>query len=124
MQDEIHVNHNHKDRLFRKIFHKKEDMLSLYNALNDSDYTDVSKLQIYTMDDFLYMGMKNDLSFLINMTLNIFEHQSTYNPNMPLRGFFYMSSALQKYVALNQLDIYSSKQIILPLLQYLSLIHI
>ena len=42
MQDEIHVNHNHKDRLFRKIFHKKEDMLSLYNALNDSDYTDVS----------------------------------------------------------------------------------
>ena len=118
MQDEIRMNRKHKDRLFRKIFQKKEDLLSLYNALNNSDYTDAQALQIYTMDDFLYMGMKNDLSFLIDMTLNVFEHQSTYNPNMPLRGFLYMSSALQKYIALNHLDIYSSKPVCLPLPQY------
>lgn len=28
---------------------------------------------------------KNDLSFLIDWNMNVFEHQSTYNPNMPLR---------------------------------------
>ena len=118
MQDEIRMNKKHKDRLFRKIFEKKEDLLSLYNALNRSDYTDPEELEIYTMDSFVYMGMRNDLSFLIDMTLNVYEHQSTYNPNMPLRGFFYMSSAYQKYVALNKLDIYSSKRIPLPLPKY------
>lgn len=118
MQDEIRINREHKDRLFRRIFSKKEDLLSLYNALNNSDYTNTEDLQIYTMDDFVYMSMRNDLSFLIDMTLNVFEHQSTYNPNMPLRGFFYMSSAYQKYIALNHLDIYSSKRISLPLPQY------
>ena len=118
MQDEIRINKKHKDRLFRKIFEKKEDLLSLYNALNGSDYTDPEELEIYTMDSFVYMGMRNDLSFLIDMTLNVYEHQSTYNPNMPLRGFFYMSSAYQKYVALNKLDIYSSKRIPLPLPKY------
>ena len=118
MQDEIRMNKKHKDRLFRKIFEKKEDLLSLYNALNGSDYTDPEELEIYTMDSFVYMGMRNDLSFLIDMTLNVYEHQSTYNPNMPLRGFFYMSSAYQKYVALNKLDIYSSKRIPLPLPKY------
>ena len=118
MQDEIRINREHKDRLFRRIFSKKDDLLSLYNALNNSDYTNTEDLQIYTMDDFVYMSMRNDLSFLIDMTLNVFEHQSTYNPNMPLRGFFYMSSAYQKYIALNHLDIYSSKRISLPLPQY------
>ena len=118
MQDEIRINREHKDRLFRRIFSKKDDLLSLYNALNNSDYTNTEDLQIYTMDDFVYMSMRNDLSFLIDMTLNVFEHQSTYNPNMPLRGFFYMSSAYQKYIALNHLDIYSSKRIALPLPQY------
>lgn len=118
MQDEFRINREHKDRLFRRIFHRKEDLLSLYNALNNSDYTNAEELQIYTMEDFVYMGMRNDLSFLIDMTLNVFEHQSTYNPNMPLRGFFYMSSAYQKYIALNHLDIYSSKPISLPLPQY------
>ena len=118
MQDEIRINREHKDRLFRRIFSKKDDLLSLYNALNNSDYTNTEDLQIYTMDDFVYMSMRNDLSFLIDMTLNVFEHQSTYNPNMALRGFFYMSSAYQKYIALNHLDIYSSKRIALPLPQY------
>ena len=118
MQDAVRINVKHKDRLFRKIFEKKEDLLSLYNALNDSDYTDTDALEIYTMDDFVYMGMRNDLSFLIDMALNVFEHQSTYNPNMPVRGFLYMSSAYQKYIALNHLDIYSSSPIRLPVPRY------
>ena len=118
MQNEAQYNEKHKDRLFRFIFKEKKDLLSLYNAINDSDYTDIDALQIYTMEDFIYMGMKNDLSFLLDMNLNVFEHQSTYNLNMPLRGFLYMAAALKKYIALNHLDIYSSKPVPIPIPRY------
>ena len=118
MQDTTRVNRQHKDRLFRFIFHDKQDLLSLYNAINGSDYANPDDLIIYTMEDYVYMGMKNDLSFLIDWNLNIFEHQSTYNPNMPLRGLFYVSASLKKYVELNNLDIYSSKQLVIPIPRY------
>ena len=93
MQMNASVNVKHKDRLFRFIFKDKESLLTLYNAVNESDYTDVEALEIYTMENFVYMGMKNDLSFLIDWNMNVFEHQSTYNPNMPLRGILYMAAA-------------------------------
>lgn len=112
------INRKHKDRLFRFIFRDKTALLSLYNALNESDYKDINQLEVYTMENYIYMHMKNDLSFLIDYSLNIFEHQSTWNPNMPLRGFFYMASALKKYVELNELDIYCSKLVSLPVPRY------
>ena len=112
------VSYHHKDRLFRFIFKEKSALLSLYNAVNDSDYQDVQALQIYTMEDYVYMGMKNDLSFLIDWNLNVFEHQSTYNPNMPLRGFMYMAAAYRKYIELNRLDIYASRRLLLPVPRY------
>ena len=82
MHEDINYNRKYKDGLFRFIFNNKEAGLSLYNAINNSSYHDSDQLEIYTMNDFLYMGMKNDLSFLIDWNLNIFEHQSTFNPNM------------------------------------------
>ena len=118
MQKNIRVNREHKDSLFRFIFSDKKALLSLYNAVNDSDYADKELLEIYTMEDFLYMGMKNDVSFLIDWNLNLFEHQSTYNPNMPLRGFMYMAASFKKYVELNRLDLYSSKLIRIPVPRY------
>ena len=57
MQKNIRVNREHKDSLFRFIFSDKKALLSLYNAVNDSDYTDKELLEIYTMEDFVYMGM-------------------------------------------------------------------
>ena len=77
---------NIRTAFFRFIFNSKA-ALSLYNAINDSDYHETDAMEFYTMNDFLYMGMKNDLSFLLDWNLNMFEHQSSYNPNMPLRGF-------------------------------------
>ena len=64
------------------------------------------------------MGMKNDLSFLIDWNMNVFEHQSTYNPNMPLRGFLYMAAAFKRYIELQRLDLYGSKQLRLPVPRY------
>ena len=118
MQKNVRVNFKHKDSLFRFIFKDKEALLTLYNAVNESDYTDSDALEIYTMEDFVYMNMKNDLSFLIDWNMNVFEHQSTYNPNMPLRGFLYMAAALKKFIALNRLDIYGSKRLRFPVPMY------
>lgn len=118
MHSDVNVNRKHKDRLFRFIFHKEENLLSLYNAVCDRNYTDSKELVIYTMENFVYMGMKNDLSFLIDWNMNVFEHQSSKNPNMPLRGFMYMAAMFEKFIAIHKLDIYASKQIKLPIPRY------
>ena len=84
--EEMLANRNYKDRLFRLVFKKEEALLELYNALNGTDYSDPSKLIITTIENTIYMNMKNDVSFLVAKTLNMYEHQSTKNPNMPLRS--------------------------------------
>ena len=104
----VRSNRKHKDILFRMIFEKKEDLLDLYNAVNASDYDDPEELTITTLEDALYMGYKNDISFLLGEVLCLYEHQSTQNPNMPLRGLIYFSRNYQSYIELHHLDIYSS----------------
>ena len=78
------VKRNFKDSLFRLVFHGKEELLSLYNAVNGSSYTNADDLEINTLEDVVYMGMKNDLVFIMDMNLYLYEHQSTYNSNIPL----------------------------------------
>ena len=98
----------YKDRLFRFVFQKPEDLLSLYNAVNGTDYKDPDALEINTLGNVLYLSMKNDISFLVSGTLNLYEHQSTCNPNMPMRGLFYFSRLYEKYIAVQDINIYSS----------------
>ena len=119
MSNKPNVNRKHKDSLFRRIFDDKEALLSLYNAVNDSDYSDPEAITINTIEDVLYMGVKNDHSFLIANYLELFEAQSTWNPNMPLRGVFYFASLYKGYVAQNELDIYGESRIQLPTPQYI-----
>ena len=112
------VNRKYKDRLFRKIFKNKKDLLQLYNALNNTSYTNPEDLTITTLDDTIILSMKNDLSFIISSAMNLYEHQSTFNPNMPIRGVFYFSRLYEAYIAQHKLDIYGSKLIKLPTPQY------
>lgn len=111
-------NRTYRDRLFRMIFSNREDLLSLYNAVNYSGYTDPEELEITTLGDVLYLGMKNDVSFLIDDCMNLYEEQSTWNPNMPLRGLFYFSRLYSGYVEKNHLDIYSRARLALPVPRY------
>ena len=79
------ANREYKSTVFSKLFGEdKENALSLYNAVNGSNYTNADDLTFTTLDDVVYMKMKNDVSFLFDKTLSLYEHQSTYNPNMPL----------------------------------------
>lgn len=116
---DVKVNRVYKDRLFRLIFSSKEELLALYNAVRGTQYKDAEALEITTLDDVLYMGMKNDLYFLLDDVLNLYEHQSTYCPNMPLRGVFYLADIYRKYVDASGGDLYGSRRLMLPLPQYL-----
>ena len=114
-------NREHKDTLFRKIFgteeHKKY-LLSLYNALNDSSYDSVDDLELITLDDVLFVSMKNDVAFLVDCEMHLYEHQSTLNPNMPLRGFLYTAKLWQNWIAKNKKNIYRSTLIKIPTPHY------
>ena len=101
------VNRKYKDTVFRMLFSDRKNLLSLYNAINGSRYTDPEELEIVTLENAIYMGMKNDLAFIIDTGLFLYEHQSTYNPNMPLRDLLYISAEYQKLV--NDKSLYSSR---------------
>lgn len=96
----------YKDTVFRMLFSDRKNLLSLYNAISGSHYDDPDKLEIVTLENAIYMGMKNDLAFIVDTDLFLYEHQSTYNPNMPLRDLFYISSEYQKFV--DHKSLYSS----------------
>lgn len=101
------VNKKYKDTVFRRLFGEAHNALSLYNSLNGTEYTDEAMLEYNTLENAIYMNVKNDISFLIAHHMNLYEHQSTINPNMPLRDLIYISEQLQVYI--KELSIYSTK---------------
>ena len=122
MQNKVNVNREHKNRLFISLFgsaERKEKTLELYNAVNGTQYDNPDDITIYTIEDALYLGMKNDVAFLIACDMNLFEHQSTVNPNMPVRGLMYFAKLYEKYIKLKRLRIHSSTQIKLPTPRYI-----
>ena len=74
------------------LFEEKENLLELYNAMSGKHYTDPELLEINTLENAIYMSIKNDVSFLMDGRLSLYEHQSTYSPNLPLRFLFYISN--------------------------------
>ena len=108
------VKRKYKDILFRFIFKDKKELLQLYNAINGTSYKNPDDLLITTMEDVIYIGMKNDLSFLIANEINLYEHQSTLNKNMPLCGLIYLAKMYESYVETNGLNRYQKKLIPLP----------
>ncbi len=110
---ELKTKRTYKDRLFRMIFmEKRENLLSLYNAVNGTHYTNPEDLVINTLENAIYMNMKNDISFIFDFFLNLYEHQASFNPNLPLRKLFYLSRLLQGLVV--NKNLYGSKQIKIP----------
>ena len=110
-------NRQYQDRLFKAIFGREEHkdwLLSLYNALNGSSYTDQSDIEINTIEGIIYVTMKNDISFLIDSQLNLYEQQSSYNPNMPLRGLMYFAELYQKHLTKQDRDLFTTALVKIP----------
>ncbi len=119
----VKVNREYKDRLFRFRFGTqayKEGMLSLYNALSKTAYGNAEELSITTIEDVIYVDMKNDVSILLDGNMSLWEQKSTLNPNMPLRGlmYLYFGNLYDQYVKANKLNIYGKKLQKIPTPQY------
>ena len=91
----------------------------MYNAINRTNYSNSDDLEITTLEDVIFMSMKNDKSFIISSTMNLYEHQSTANPNMPIRGLLYFAQLYDEYIKLHDLDVYGRKLVKLPTPQYI-----
>lgn len=118
---EVKVNRKYKDRLFRLRFGSeeyKEDMLSLYNALNGTTYKNTEDISVTTIEDVIYIRMKNDVSILLDGNMSLWEQQSTLNPNMPVRGLMYFGNLYDSYIKTNELNIYGTKLQRIPTPQY------
>ena len=101
------ANRQYKDTVFRMLFSEKENLLSLYNAVTGSHYQNAEALKIVTLENAIYMGMKNDLAFMLETNIYLYEHQSTINPNIPLRDLIYIGIEYQQFV--NDKSLYSLK---------------
>ena len=103
---------DYKDRLFRMIFNDREKLLELYNAMNGSDYKDASELQVVTLENAIYLSMKNDVAYVLHDELFLYEQQYTKNANMPLCCLFYASDTYS--VLVKNKNIYGTKMLPLP----------
>ena len=116
------VNRQYKDRLFRRLFgsmEMRDNILLLYNALNDSNYTNTDEMELRTLEEAIYIEMKNDVAFLIDSNLSLWEQQSTFNPNMPIRGLMYFGELYSAYLTKHGCNIYGSKLVKIPTPQYI-----
>ena len=108
-----------RDRLFKAIFGRNTDeskkwRLDLYNALRGTNYTNPDALEINTIENVIYLTMRNDISFLVDSQMTLFEQQSTYNPNMPLRGLMYFAQLYQMHLSKSGKTLYHSKLVKIP----------
>lgn len=110
-------NTKYKDRLFCSIFGKPEHkdwLLSIVNAISNSHYTIEDEMEITTLEDVIFINMKNDVSFLLDNQMFLFEHQSTFCPNMPLRGLLYFAQLYESHLEQTGQELYASKLVKIP----------
>lgn len=113
--DQKRMQRDVKDRLFRYLFEKDRDaLLELYNALNGTDYRDPWQLEIVTIESAVYVVMKNDLAYILSGTMSMYEHQSTYSPNLPVRFLIYLAQEYQTVIEQAERSLYGTGQISLP----------
>ena len=108
---------NYKSSLFTMVFSDKKELLGLYNAVSGKQYKDPGALSVNTLENAIYMAIKNDLSFVIDSRLSLYEHQSTYSPNLPLRMLLYL---VDLYADLTKSEnLYGRKKVMLPPPQFI-----
>lgn len=106
------INRTYKARIFEMLYEDKEKLLELYNAVNGTNYDNPDDLNINTLENAIYLSMHNDVSFIIDSRLSLYEHQSTYSPNLPLRYLMYVADLYSKIT--KDANLYGSKLVTIP----------
>ena len=99
-------NREYKSDVFSMLMEIPEYALEVYNVLNDSHYTDPSQIQIIKLEKGVLLSIRNDASFILDSYPNLYEHQSTYNPNMPLRFLIYFSNLMLEIIKDQEYDLF------------------
>lgn len=90
------ANKEYKSDVFSMLLQDKKRAMEIYNAINGTDYDDPELVEMTTLDDKSFsLTVRNDASFILDANLSLYEHQSTYCPNMPL-GICFILQALYK----------------------------
>ena len=105
-------NRTYKARIFEMVFSDKKELLALYNAINKTKYDNPELLEINTLQNAIYMSMQNDVSFIIDSRLSLYEHQSTYSPNLPIRYLLYVAD-IYANITKNE-NLYGTKKVMIP----------
>jgi hypothetical protein len=100
-------NREYKSDVFSMLMENRANALAVYNALNGTEYEDPEQVTIKRLEKGISLTVRNDAAFVIDCHINIYEHQSTYNPNMPLRSLIYFTDIIRP--ALKDRDVYSRK---------------
>lgn len=112
------IDREYKNNVFCDLFSEKSNALSLYNALNHTDYQNTEELEIVTLSDVIYMQQKNDVSIMFQNELVLWEHQSTLNFNMPLRGLIYFAHNIDGVLKSKGITLYGKKIVKIPAPDY------
>ena len=100
-------NAKYSSDVFSMLLQDKNRALEIYNAMNGTAYDDPDKVEITTLEDRSFsLTIRNDASFILDANLSLYEHQSTYCPNMPLRHLIYFVEMIQKRVYAQRRDLY------------------
>ena len=108
------VNREYKSDVFSMLLEDKANALEVYNALNDSHYDRPEDVEIILLEKGISLSIRNDATFIIDMYMNFYEHQSTYNPNMPLRNLIYYANTMEKRLKQEKRDLFSRQLIKIP----------
>ena len=108
-------NREYRSDTFSMLLMEKKYALDVYNAMNDTDYNNPDDLEIYMLENGFSLTVRNDASFLIDNQLCLYEHQGSFNPNMPIRAFLYLADLMRSYIRQNKLNLYGSQQLHLPI---------
>ena len=109
------TNRKIRDTVFCHFMSNESHLLSLCNALNDTGYDESSDITINTLEGSFFSNIKNDISFLLNnLMVVLIEHQTTINPNMPLRFLSYVDELYKRYTSTSHKKIYGDDLIKIP----------
>ena len=109
------ANKEYKSDVFSMPLQDKKRAMEIYNAINGTDYDDPELVEMTTLDDKSFsLTVRNDASFILDANLSLYEHQSTYCPNMPLRDLLYFASIIQKQIKAQKRDIYGGRILKIP----------
>lgn len=109
------ANKEYKSDVFSMLLQDKKRAMEIYNAINGTDYDDPELVEMTTLDNKSFsLTVRNDASFILDANLSLYEHQSTYCPNMPLRDLLYFASIIQKQIKAQKRDIYGGRILKIP----------